>query len=110
MPQHIIIADYDPSWPQKYREEEKRLKQILGENCMAMYHIGSTSVPGLAAKPILDILPVVKSLEKVDEAAAVFRKKSAMNIWASSESRAGGISAKAGRNERTKSICFKSTT
>ena len=74
MPQHNIIADYDPSWPQKYREEEKRLKQILGENCMAMYHIGSTSVPGLAAKPILDILPVVKSLEKVDEAAAEFEK------------------------------------
>lgn len=74
MPQHIIIADYDPSWPQKYWEEEKRLKQILGENCMAMYHIGSTSVPGLAAKPILDILPVVKSLEKVDEAAAEFEK------------------------------------
>ncbi len=69
MAQHITVTDYQPQWPEKYREEEALLREILGENCLAVYHIGSTSVPGLAAKPILDIMPVVKSLEAVDAAA-----------------------------------------
>ena len=68
MAQHITVTDYQPQWPEKYREEEALLREILGENCLAVYHIGSTSVPGLAAKPILDIMPVVKSLEAVDAA------------------------------------------
>ena len=68
MSQHIIVRDYDPLWIEKYREESSLVKDILAENCVAIYHIGSTSVPGLAAKPIIDIMAVVRSLAEVDSA------------------------------------------
>lgn len=72
MPQHIRVVDYDPAWQQAYREEEERIKAVLQDNCVEIHHIGSTAVPGLAAKPILDILPVVRSLSQVDDAAGAF--------------------------------------
>ena len=74
MSQHITVTDYDPLWPQKYEEESLLIKGILADNCIAIYHIGSTSVPGLAAKPIIDIMVAVKSLEKVDGTADEFIK------------------------------------
>ena len=69
MSQHITVTDYDPLWPPKYEEESLLIKRILADNCIAIYHIGSTSVPGLAAKPIIDIMVAVKSLTKVDDTA-----------------------------------------
>ena len=69
MSQHITVTDYDPLWPPKYEEESLLIKGILADNCIAIYHIGSTSVPGLAAKPIIDIMVAVKSLTKVDDTA-----------------------------------------
>ena len=74
MSQHITVVDYDPLWAKKYKEESVSIKNILADNCMAIYHIGSTSVPGLAAKPIIDIMVAVRSLEKVDCAAEAFSK------------------------------------
>jgi GrpB-like predicted nucleotidyltransferase (UPF0157 family) len=59
-PRAIVIADYDPSWPQRFRREEAKIRTALGETAVAVEHIGSTSVPGLAAKPIVDILLVVE--------------------------------------------------
>ena len=75
MAQHIIVTDYDPRWPAEYEKESEKIKAILGENCVAIYHIGSTAVPGLAAKPIIDIMPVVRSLEKTDQKASEFEKE-----------------------------------
>lgn len=69
MSQHITVTDYDPLWQKKYEEESLLIKGILADNCIAIYHIGSTSVPGLAAKPIIDIMVAVKSLTKVDDTA-----------------------------------------
>lgn len=74
MSQHITVADYNPLWIKKYEEEAVLIKEILADNCIAIYHIGSTSVPGLAAKPIIDIMAAVRSLEKVDCAAEAFSK------------------------------------
>jgi GrpB-like predicted nucleotidyltransferase (UPF0157 family) len=59
-PRAIVIADYDPSWPQRFRREEAKIRTALGETAVAVEHIGSTAVPGLAAKPIVDILLVVE--------------------------------------------------
>ena len=56
MSQHITVVDYNPLWPKKYEEEALLIKDILADNCVAIYHIGSTSVEGLAAKPIIDIM------------------------------------------------------
>ena len=67
MPQHITVVEYSPQWPLKYEREKEKIMAILKENCTAIYHIGSTSVPGLAAKPIIDII-----LERVDAVSADF--------------------------------------
>lgn len=72
MPQHITVLDYDTEWIPNYRQERERLSRILQDNCLALYHIGSTSVPGLAARPVIDILGVVRSLEKADAVADRF--------------------------------------
>ena len=74
MAQHITVVEYDPIWRKKYEEEKAVVTDILQNNCLAVYHIGSTSVPGLAAKPIIDIMAAVKSLDKVDEVAEKFEK------------------------------------
>ena len=72
MPQHITVLNYDPEWPLKYERERKAIAKILDGNGISIYHIGSTSVPGLAAKPIIDMMAVVRSLEKVDDARGKF--------------------------------------
>lgn len=64
----IEVVPYNPAWPQTFEEEAARIKQALGENCIAVHHIGSTAVPGLAAKPVIDMIPVVLDIMKVDQA------------------------------------------
>ena len=70
MAQHVTVIEYDPAWPLEFEREASRIRGALGENCLEVYHIGSTAVPGLAAKPIIDIMPVVRSLGAVDGSRA----------------------------------------
>ena len=72
MPQHIIVSDYNTQWPTQYENEKGKILSILKDNCIAIYHIGSTSVPDLAAKPVIDIMAAVRSLEQVDAVAEDF--------------------------------------
>lgn len=72
VPQHITVLKYDPEWPLKYERERDCIAKILNDNCVSIYHIGSTAVPGLAAKPIIDIMVAVRSLERVDTVAEQF--------------------------------------
>jgi GrpB-like predicted nucleotidyltransferase (UPF0157 family) len=51
----IVLADYAPEWPALFAREERRIRAILGDQVVRIDHVGSTSVPGLAAKPIIDI-------------------------------------------------------
>ncbi len=62
----INIVKYSPSWKLIFQDEQKILVQALDDNDVMVYHIGSTSLPELSAKPIIDILVVVRSVEKVD--------------------------------------------
>ena len=55
----IKIVDYDRTWPHKFRKHARIIADALGTEALRIEHIGSTSVPGLAAKPIIDILVVV---------------------------------------------------
>ena len=66
MPQHITVSDYNAEWPIKFYRESQAISAILTDNCIEIYHIGSTSVNGLSAKPIIDIMAVVKNLGAVD--------------------------------------------
>ena len=63
----IVVVDYRPEWAEAFAREAARIANVLGENMVAIHHIGSTSVPGLCAKPILDIMPVVRDIGAVDE-------------------------------------------
>jgi GrpB-like predicted nucleotidyltransferase (UPF0157 family) len=56
----IVLVDYDPNWPVLYEREQRRIHAILGDRVVRVDHVGSTSVPGLAAKPVIDILLVVQ--------------------------------------------------
>ncbi len=51
----LAIVDYDPQWPTRYADEQRRLLDVLGAIVLGIEHIGSTSVPQLVAKPIIDI-------------------------------------------------------
>lgn len=57
----IEIAEYDPAWPLLYEREERRIRSALGDRVVRIEHVGSTSVPGLPAKPIVDIVLEVPS-------------------------------------------------
>ena len=58
----VVITPYDPAWPERFRVERARIAAALGPRALRIEHIGSTSVPGLAAKPIVDILVEVAAL------------------------------------------------
>src|SRR5579884_1356797 len=57
----ITLADYDQHWPELYAREEQRIRAILGPAVLEIHHAGSTSVPGLCAKPLIDMVLVVAS-------------------------------------------------
>lgn len=56
----IEVLPYDLNWPKTFEAESSAIKQALGDNCLDVHHIGSTAVPGLIAKPIIDIIAVVR--------------------------------------------------
>ena len=66
MPQHVRVVPPDPAWAEGYRRERALLMPVFGPLLVELHHIGSTAVEGLWAKPILDLMPVVTSLEAVD--------------------------------------------
>ncbi|MGZ3617931.1 MAG: GrpB family protein [Ktedonobacteraceae bacterium] len=65
----IQIVDYDPEWPRLYEREAARVQSVLGDRVLLLEHVGSTSVPGIAAKPKIDMLLVVANT--ADEPAYV---------------------------------------
>lgn len=58
----ISVVDYDPAWPEMFEQERANLKSMLGSLVFTIEHMGSTAVPGLASKPIIDLLVGVYSL------------------------------------------------
>ncbi len=65
----VLLEEYDPEWPRQFALEADKIRAALAERVILLEHVGSTSVPGLAAKPILDILLVVAN--SADEASYV---------------------------------------
>jgi GrpB-like predicted nucleotidyltransferase (UPF0157 family) len=65
----VELAEYDPGWPELYRREEEKIRGALGDRALRVEHSGSTSVPGLAAKPVIDI--VLEIADTTDEASYV---------------------------------------
>jgi len=69
MSERILIVEYDPQWPELFALEADRIRSVLGARALRLEHTGSTSVPGLIAKPIIDVLLVVS--DSADEEAYV---------------------------------------
>lgn len=65
--ERILIIPYDASWIEKFILEKQRLLSLLPQELKVVEHIGSTSVPGLSAKPIIDIVASVDSMEIADK-------------------------------------------
>jgi GrpB-like predicted nucleotidyltransferase (UPF0157 family) len=66
-PGRVTVIDYDPTWPTAYARHHARIEQAIGDRIRLIEHVGSTAVPGLAAKPIIDVVVVVDDPE--DEAS-----------------------------------------
>ncbi len=66
MNRHVIVTEYDEKWPRLYAEEANRIKNIFQPVPIQLHHIGSTSVEGLSAKPIIDILGEIEDLGQAD--------------------------------------------
>jgi GrpB-like predicted nucleotidyltransferase (UPF0157 family) len=66
----VLVVPYDPRWPELYERARDEVAAALGPNLLAIHHIGSTSVPGMPAKPVIDMLAVVADLAAVGERTA----------------------------------------
>lgn len=62
----VVVTAYDPNWPRLYEEMAAPLRTAFGRLLISIHHIGSTSVPGLAAKPIIDVMPLVHDIQAVE--------------------------------------------
>jgi GrpB-like predicted nucleotidyltransferase (UPF0157 family) len=63
----IVVSDYDPNWPRLFELESTSIRNALGPFALAIEHVGSTAVPGLPSKPIIDLLVGVPRLEQAME-------------------------------------------
>jgi GrpB-like predicted nucleotidyltransferase (UPF0157 family) len=63
----ICLVGYYDSWPKLFEKEAERIRAVLGEKAVRVEHVGSTSVPGLIAKPVIDLLLVVPDSSCEDE-------------------------------------------
>jgi GrpB-like predicted nucleotidyltransferase (UPF0157 family) len=62
----VEVTPFNEKWSLVFEEESEKLYRIYGDQLVEIHHIGSTSVPGLKAKPIIDMMPVVKNIQSVD--------------------------------------------
>jgi GrpB-like predicted nucleotidyltransferase (UPF0157 family) len=66
LPDRVVVVPYDPTWPGEFEAESKRILRALGDNVVSVHHMGSTAVPGLFAKPIIDVLLEVHDIVCLD--------------------------------------------
>jgi len=64
--EEIELVPHIPEWEALFKKEAERLSSVLGDTLLQIHHIGSTAIPGILAKPIVDILPTVKDIHAVD--------------------------------------------
>jgi GrpB-like predicted nucleotidyltransferase (UPF0157 family) len=62
----IEVVRYDPAWKAEFIKESKSIYDIMGKEILKIHHIGSTSIPGIVAKSVIDILVEVKNIENID--------------------------------------------
>ena len=79
----IILVEYNPAWPRLFAQEEALLRRVLPATLITrIEHIGSTAVPGLAAKPIIDLQVGVQSVEQARQVAVPVLEALGYSYWA----------------------------
>ena len=68
--QPVEVVDYDPGWPRAFDEERDRIAAAIGDAALAIEHVGGTAVPGLPAKPVIDLMVGVEDIERAGPAVA----------------------------------------
>jgi GrpB-like predicted nucleotidyltransferase (UPF0157 family) len=102
----VEVVPYKKEWSKLFHDECQKLEDIFGPEMMNVYHIGSTAIPAIHAKPVIDILAVVKDVECV----ADFNKEMeelGYDFKGRTESLDDGFFVKAGMRGRTIFTCFK---
>jgi len=67
MTHHVLLVPYDPDWPRRFEEEHRVLAEVFAETGAVIEHIGSTAVPGLGSKPVIDVMVGVPALAVAEE-------------------------------------------
>ncbi|MBU9672430.1 GrpB family protein [Planococcus sp. CP5-4] len=70
----VVVTVYDEGWPIEFEHAAEAICGMLGSKCLEVEHIGSTAVPGLAAKPVIDLLVIVSDIEALDQLEEEFRQ------------------------------------
>jgi len=74
MPQAVRIVDHGPGWVKDFEDEKQRILSVIGQRVVALEHIGSTSVPGLGGKPIVDVLVGVNNAAEAEKCLQPLKK------------------------------------
>ena len=69
----VLVVPYDPQWPAKFERAAREVRAALGESVLVINHIGSTSIPGIHAKPIIDMLAVASDLSRIESRSEAMR-------------------------------------
>lgn len=72
----VLLREYDPNWAVIFEEEKEKLWKTAGDSIEDIFHFGSTSVPGMLAKPTVDILVIMKKNIDLDAVCEVFKRAS----------------------------------
>jgi GrpB-like predicted nucleotidyltransferase (UPF0157 family) len=70
----VVLVSYDPEWPEQFQQQAEKIRSALGRRAMRIEHVGSTSVPNLAAKPIIDVLLIVTDSANEEDYAGPLEK------------------------------------
>ncbi len=76
----VVLSPSDPSWPKLAEEEARRIAAVLGANLIEVHHIGSTAIPGILAKPVIDLAPEVRDIRELDRLEKEIRE-SGYEYW-----------------------------
>ena len=74
-PRQVRVVPHDPAWEKGFEREAAALRSVLADEALAVHHIGSTSVPGLRAKPTIDVLIEAREIGKLDDLEAEMAEK-----------------------------------
>ena len=71
----VKVVPHDPAWREAFEAEAAALSSVLGDEALAVHHIGSTAIPGISAKPIVDFLVEVRRIERVDDLSSAMAER-----------------------------------